>query len=309
LALDLKKIRGEVAATAADLTKPNAGGGDFEPPQEGPTRLRLVSYIETGVHTTKSAFGEKRKPRAELSFELSGPKHEPKKLDDGTLIPFRVNVKTIVGTHVKNGYIQLFNMMNTDGAAKNFVDMVLEYAWRGVVSHYKYKGRDGKDRVLAQLKDKGAFQIFDTTFSDPETGDTRKVSVPPAISTPRVFLWDYPDLDQWDSIKIEGVRDDGTSKNYIQEKIKSAENFVGSPIYNLLIEAGRADETVPAGKVEAEDDDAEGDEGEKPAGLTEPAATQAPKAPAKAAAKPKAPPKPAAKADPAPADSDPLAGL
>lgn len=260
MTIDLKKLRGEVASTGKDLTKPSAVGEGFAPPDIGPTRLRLVSYIETGVHRTVFKGAPKIKPRSELTFELSGPKHEPKVLENGDKIPFRITVKEVVGTTAKNGYIKLFNALNTDGTAKNFLDLLMDGAWRGTVSHYKFKGNDGSDRVVAQLKKDGAYQISPVSFEDPETGEVRTVAVPPPLTTPRVFLWDYPDLDQWDSLFIDGTRDDGTSKNYIQEKIKSAENFVGSPIYNLLIESGRQAETVPAAKVDKQDDDEEGAE-------------------------------------------------
>jgi hypothetical protein len=321
LAIDLSKLRQEVDATGSDLTKPSSGGGDFAPPAEGPTRLRLVSYIETGVHKTMFKGAPKVKPRSELTFELSGPKHEPRKLDDGTLIPFRITVKEVVGTTARNGYIKLFNLLNTEGKAKNFLGLLIDGAWRGNVSHYKFKSHDGSDRVVAQLKKDGAYQISPVSFEDPESGELRTVSVPPAITEPRVFLWDYPDLEQWDSLYIDGTRDDGTSKNYIQEKIKSAENFVGSPIYNLLIESGRADEAEPIQG--AADEDEEGDE--KPAAQSLETAAPAPApAPAKpAAAKPaaaaKAPAKPAAPkakpvaakpaAKPAAPEGDPLQGL
>lgn len=312
MAIDLKKLRGEVAETGKDLTKPSSGGGDFAPPAEGPTRLRLVSYIETGIHTTDFQGKPKIKPRSELVFELSGPKHEPRKLDDGTLIPHRITVKEVVGTTARNGYIKLFNLLNVDGTAKNFIDLLVEGAWRGIVTHTK-KVYGGSERTFANLKKDGVYQIQPVSFEDPETGEVRTVAVPPAITEPRVFLWDYPDLDQWDSLYIDGTRDDGTSKNYLQEKIKSAENFVGSPIYSLLIESGREAETVPAAGAAAEDEPDEEDDDKPAASLTEPAA---PEAPAKAAAKPaKAPAaagkaKPAAKPAAAPvASGDPLQGL
>lgn len=326
MALDISKLRGEVAETGKDLTKPTAIGEGFAPPAEGPTRLRLVSYIETGVHRTVFKGSPKIKPRCEVTFELSGPKHEPKVLESGEKIPFRITVKEVVGTTAKNGYIKLFNALNTDGTAKNFVDLLLDGAWRGIVSHFKFKGNDGQDRIVAQLKKDGAYQIMPVSFEDPETGEVRTVAVPPAITAPRVFLWDYADLDQWDSLFIDGTRDDGTSKNYIQEKIKSAENFVGSPIYNLLIEAGREAETVPAGKVEKDEEDGEDEGQQAPAGkppVEEPDPLEAapvtkPKAPpAKASTKATAGPakatKPAAKAAPAKpvqeAAADPLAGV
>jgi hypothetical protein len=315
MAIDLKKIRADVAEQAPDLTNPNAGGGgDFAPPAEGLTRTRLVGYVEVGVHTTKSIHGAKTKPRSWQFFELSGPKHEPKVLDNGDKLPFRIRTKEIVGTHVKNGYIKLFNQLNHDGTAKNFVDLLMDYAWLAKVSHYKFKRADGKEGVVAQLKTNQVYSFSPVTFEDPATGDMRTVAVPPALSAPMLFLWDSPDLDQWDSIKIDGARDDGSSKNYIQDEIRKAENFVGSPIYQLLIESGRKDEAIPLAADAPQDEDAPAPPGgeDKPeaSSLTEPAAKPvakpaAKKAPAKAVAAPKPEPEPLPPVD----DSDPLAGV
>lgn len=304
MALDLKKVRQEVGQTGKDLTKPSQGGGDFAPPDIGPTRLRLVAYIETGVHKTMFKGAPKIKPRAELTFELSGPKHPPKKLDDGTLIPFRITVKEVVGTTPKNGYIKLFNILNVDGDATNFVDLMMEKAWRGTVSHYTFKGQDGNDRTIAQLKKDGAYQIAPTAFEDPETGETRDVAVPPAVSEPRLFLWDNADLDQWDSLL-----------DFQKDKIRKAENFTGSPVYLALAEAGREAEFAlserGAKEAAAEEDEPEGEAEAKPgaASLTDPEPEPVAKKPGKAPAGPAKASKPAGNTKAAPKGADPLQGL
>lgn len=304
----LSKVRQELGTTGPDLTKPQQGGsgGDYAPPDVGPTRLRLVGYVETGIHTKVSAGIKKTKPRFEALFELSGPKHPPKKLDDGRLIPHRVRVKEVLSTHEKANAIKLFNLLNVDGDAKNFVDLMMVKAWRGTVSHYTFKGTGGKDRTIAQLRGKGqGYQIFPTTFEDPETGETRSVAVEPAISEPMVFLWDYADTEQWDSLD-----------KFTKETIKKAENFVGSPIYTALIEAGREADTVPAADEEteqaeaAEPDEAQAEEAAPPAPSPAPAPAPAPAKPAaKAPAKPKAAAKAPAQANPAAGSADPLQGL
>lgn len=306
-----------------DLTNPTSGGGggDYVPPAEGPTRTRLVGYIETGIHTTTSTHGEKTKPRVQLIFELSGPKHEPKVLEDGTKIAQKITVKEIKGTHVKNGYIKLFNQLNYNGTAKSYLDLLLEGGgWRATVSHYKFKKGD-KEVVIAQLKNNGAYTFASPEFEDPETGDLRKVAIPPALSDLRLFRWDKPTLAQWDSIFVKGDR------NPWQTLIRQAENFEGSPIQQLLIEAGRNDEARPLAANETAGTAEEGDEGEEgvaetqqeakpepakeaPKAAAKPAAKAAPaKAPAKAPKTAQETRKPAAKGKVATDDSDPLAGV
>src|SRR5688572_12027982 len=158
--MDLTKIKQLQAAAkeyGADLTKPTGGGGDFAVAVEGPTRLRLVSYVEVGVHTTKSGVSVKTKPRAHLTFELSGPLHPPVELEDGRKIPLRITIKEIVGTTPKNNYIKLFNLMKTDYPdATNFLDLMGK-AFTGDVSHYKFKGSNGQEVVLAQLRTKAGY--------------------------------------------------------------------------------------------------------------------------------------------------------
>lgn len=293
MALDLSKVRQEVGQTGADLTKPQQGGGDYVPPAEGPTRLRLVGYVETGVHTEGVGPARKTKPRVELTFELSGPKHEAKKLDDGTKIPQRITIREALSTHEKANLIKLFTAMNTDGKAKNFVDMLMEKAWRGTVSH----GTSKAGKVFANLRPKGGgFQISATEFEDPETGELRKVSVPPAISEPSLFLWDYADLDQWDSLR-----------DFQKDKIRKAENFEGSAIYLALAEAGRTDEYALSERGAKEAAEAEPPAEEEEA--DDPPPPPPKKAPAKAAASPAKGSKAPAKGKVATDDSDPLAGL
>jgi len=326
MAFDISKIKAlaaEAAKTGPDLNKQTAGG-DFKPPAAGQTRLRFTSYIETGVHTTRSAqWGDKTKGRAHFTFELSGPKHPPKKLEDGRLIPETISFKLATGQHKKNDYSKLFKIMAADyPGVKNFAQLLGE-AFRGEVVHRSYKKRDGSDGVAAELKNEAGFTIKGVSYEDPETGEARKVKVDEPISPIRVFLWDYADLDQWDSIFIDGTFDDGNTKNKLQEEIKVAENLGGSAIEEALTEAGREAELVPApkkdvaaGEAEGTTDASDGDaddadpEPEAPAKAPEPAQEPSKPAPKARVAKPAA--KPATARKPAPPvddDADPLQGL
>lgn len=325
MALDLTKIKqlgDEAAKTGPDLNNQSAGG-DYKPPAAGQTRLRFVGYVETGVHTTRSAqWGDKTKARAHLTFELSGPKHPPKKLDDGRLIPETISFKLAVGQNKKNDYSKLFKLMVADyPGRKNFVQLLGE-SFRGEVVHRKFKRRDGSDGVAAELKNEQGYTIKGVNYEDPESGEVRTVKVDEPISKIKAFLWDYADVDQWDSIFVDGTYDDGNTKNKLQEEIKAAENLAGSAIEAALIEAGREAELIPAVKVEggASEDEGSGDDDGPPAADPEPTEKAPAKAqkqaqePTSAPAKGKvatAPKKPVAarKSEPASDDGDPLQGL
>lgn len=274
MALNLAAQQNRIATAARDLTKAVVVG-DFAPPAAGATRLRLVGYVETGVHKKVFKGEEKFKPQVELTFELSGPKHQPRKTDSGVLIPHRIVVKESVGFTVKNGYMKLFNQLNHDGSHTNFVTMLMESSWRGSVLHREYTIGDQK-RIAAELKSRvNGYQIFAPTYEDPDTGELKQVTADPAITAPRLFLWEDPDLDQWDSLYIDGTYDNGDTKNVLQERIKRAENFVGSPIYDLLKEAGRGDELEPVVNANSSEDPPEDGE-------------EAPQSPAKAQTQAKA---------------------
>lgn len=244
----IKALAAAQAETGPDLNKQS--GGDYKPPEAGATQLRFIEYVETGVHTTGSAagkFGLKTKPRAQFGFELSGKKHTPKTLDDGRIIPHIIRFELTIGQGKKNDYSKLFKLMVQEyPGRKNFAQLLGE-PFRGRVVHRPWKTAAGDERVSADLKDGDAgFTITGVTYEDPETETVKKVTVAPAISDLRLFLWDLADTDQWDSIFIDGTFEDGNTKNKLQEKIKAAENFTGSPIYDALIEAERGDELVPA---------------------------------------------------------------
>jgi len=84
----------------------------------------------------------------------------------------------------------------------------------------------------------------------------RKVAEP--LTELKCFLWENPDAEQWASLYIEGEyaerRDDtgrivrpARSKNVIQDKIKAALNWPGSPMQRLL-------EDGALGNLDADDD-------------------------------------------------------
>ena len=119
---------------------------------------------------------------------------------------------------------------------------------------------------------------------DPNTGAPVQM---PALdaSEVKLFLWGNPTQATWDSLHIEGTKDDGKSKNWIQEDMYLAVDFAGSPLDVMLNGAG-----IPAPQ-----------DMQDPATPAAPAAPSAPAAPAAptAPAAPVAPTAPAAPVAPA----------
>lgn len=236
MALNLQNLAEALEENGVDINNVSAGG-EREIPAAGNTRLRFVGYIETGTHSTTYQGQKKTKPRCELVFELSGPKHPPVTIGEETR-PHRIVIRETIGQNEKNNYVKLFKLMNTDGKAKNFVQL-LGKAYRGVVYHDEGKGLDGKPQVFVGLRNDSGYSILPTVYEDPDTGEVREVKVDPPKSPLRALIWNLADLDQWDSLFLS------TDYNPWQEKIRRAENFVGSPVQAALLAAGRAEEAQP----------------------------------------------------------------
>lgn len=227
------------AAEQTNMNESQKGGGDYVPPAEGLCRLRFVAYIELGKHHDEKY--NKTRDKVMLTFELSGPKHEPKKMEDGTLIPHRISITETLSLNEKANFYKLFRAMNYDGTCTHIAQL-LGNEFLGTVVHNKSK--DGK-RTYANLRGDSGYTIRKPYVEDPETGEVRKIPAAPQVSETRCFLWDYADKDMWDSIFIDGEYEQETndagevtrparSKNVFQERIKSAVNFKGSPIEEIL---------------------------------------------------------------------------
>lgn len=251
MTIDFKAMAAAAAATAPDMTKASVGGGgEYTPPAAGPVRLRLVGYIETGKQTKKYAGKpDKIEDEVQLVFELSGPKHQPKVLDDGTKIAARITVKLNLSLNEKANFFKLFKRMNYKGTAKHMSELLGE-PFRGVIVHNVVGAGTDKEVTFANLRDDSGFTIAPPRYDDPETGETKEVVVAPAVSALRLFIWNAkPEYlkPMWDSLFIDGSYGEGDkakSKNVLQNAIKGAVNYVGSPIYNLL-QAGGAEPDLP----------------------------------------------------------------
>ena len=262
MSLDITKLASAIASTSSNANESKAGG-DFEytPPAAGLVRLRFVAYVEVGKYFKRGnpskRIPDKNVDEAWLTFECSGPKHEPKVLDDGTKIPHRITVKLTKSLSDKAHYFKLFKKMNLDGQATHF-SQLLGQAYLGNIRHDTWKGREGKDRVTAYLDDNERIYTIRAPRVeqvDPETGDSKiiPVGVAPAISDLRLFVWDADDSmigDLWQSLYIAKSREGDYDPNVFQKKIKTAVNFEGSPIAKFLAAKGEVADIPPATKAD-----------------------------------------------------------
>lgn len=263
MAIDYKALGAKAAAEGADQTKAVSGGGDYAPPAAGPALCRLVGYIELGKQKGTFKGAPTIKDKVRLIFELVGKRHATAEDEQ----PHRITVDETFSLNEKANYFKLFNRMNYKQDAQHMVQLVGE-GFKCEVVHDKWTDRQGKERTDAVLRNAGGYTISPPRKEDEdsETGWV-DVAVPPARSTPRVFLWNYCDLEQWGGLFIEGeyperknekgeVTAPAKSKNVLQAKVMAATNFVGSPIHTLLLANGQKLDLPNVG----EEDDREGND-------------------------------------------------
>ena len=237
----------ELAAKAAaneDQTETTTGGDyEYTPPPAGKTIGRLVEYIEVGKQPQKP-FQGKPKPDAEevwIGFELLHPKKNIREIEiEGgkqTVADFiRVRLTKKLGEKAK--FKKLFNKMQYGREDKKHIAQMLGEAF--ILEIFHNTNPDTK-RVYVNLDKDGEYGISAPFIIDPLTEERKDINVPANIRPLRLFLWDFPNKETWDSLFIDGTatrkvdgKDVEVSKNYVQEKILAATNFEGSALHQIL---------------------------------------------------------------------------
>lgn len=240
-------IQAAIAKAAAQTDQSVATkGGDYQPPKAGLSIITLIGYIEQGVHLHEIP----NKPSYEsndvtLIFELNGGANKAEEVD-GKLIAKRISVTEKLSQNEKAHYFKIFNAMNYDGQATHGAQLLGKHFLADV---FVTEGKDKKQ--YASLKGPNGYTIRAPIVikGDPLDPDNQqKVVVPAPVRAQadnKVFLWDYASQEMWDSLFIDGEyearKDEKTgkeypakSKNVLQNKIKEALNWKGSPMQKIL---------------------------------------------------------------------------
>lgn len=231
---DMKAAIAAAKSKGPDMTKTNSGGGSYELPVEGFTRLRFVGYFETGKRESEWQGKKKVNDTAELVFELSGPKHPPRE-HEGTKYPLRATQRVKLSMNEKSNFVKLFTAMNYEKKATHIAELLGE-AFVAEIKHNTVK-INGNDVTFVNLEN-----IRKPFGVDPESGDEYRIKVDPPLTEQKLFLWDFADAAMWDSLFIEGeyeekknekgeVTSPAKSKNVIQNKIRTALNWKANPVY------------------------------------------------------------------------------
>lgn len=174
---------------------------------------RFMEYIELGkkipMHMGKPT-GKPAVMNVRLGFIVYTPDGSIKRIN-----PFPMSVSSFEKAKFK----QVFDKMNYDGTLKHMAQR-LGQAFMFEVEQYTSKaGKTSNTIDFLSLRTLPKF--------DPQTGAPVEL---PALdeSGLRLFLFDSPTKETWDSLYIE-------KNNFIQEDILSAVNFEGSALQQMLM--------------------------------------------------------------------------
>ena len=211
---------------AADMNEVVNGGGGVEI-IEGNHLCRLTQYIELGTHADEFE-GQKKAPAPKflLGFtihQIDRSSGQPKFLDPVMHRTSRLSMSQ----NEKATAHKLFKRLNYKGTAKNFAELLGTLFMITFKKEKLTKGKNaGKEVVRAQWLEIQA-------AVDPMSG--QPYNVPDLVEDHlKLFIFDMPTKEGWDSLYIDGKKDDGGSKNWLQDTIVGAQNYPGSKLEALV---------------------------------------------------------------------------
>lgn len=239
----------ELAAMAAeteDQTEVVTTSFDNDPPPAGVTVGRFIEYIELGKHDGGQYQG-KPKPDAEyvrISFELLHPNkniHEYEHEGEKKVRADRVSIRIAKKLSDKAKFKKLFNAMTYGRDSIKHMAQMLGEAFIITIYHNIVE-KEGVKKTYVNIDNDGVYGVKAPFVEDPLEGTKKDVPVREPISPLRLFLFQNPTKETWDSLFIDGTREvkkDGgevehVSKNWLQESILSAKNFKGSALEALI---------------------------------------------------------------------------
>jgi hypothetical protein len=216
-----------------------AAKGGIEPPAPGKAQLRFVGYVELGKQVETYQGQVRERGKVQLVFELvNRKKHPPIETEDGSF-PRRLKIELTESLSERATLFQLRRQMDPTDSVSHIAQMIGD-GFLGKVFHHEFQAQ-GRDVVAARLKPKGGAYTIEPAVEEDDEGNVTALELPEALSEPHLFFWDTPTLEQWDSLYIEGEYEKGRSKNVIQQTLRRATNWEGSPAY-LMLEADGRDE-------------------------------------------------------------------
>lgn len=236
------------AAEAGEDQSEVTAGGDFvyELPVEGVTVGRMIEYIELGKQPQKPYQG-KAKPPCEvirITMELLSPAKNIKEIEvngEKMLVAEYITLQMAKKLGEKARFKKLYNKLVYGRPIKHLARLLGD-AFVITIVHNTVKKEGQPDKKYANIEKDGEWLIGAPFALDAITGAKTAYNIPANMHPLKIFLWDNPTKETWDSLFIDGTREqknaDGTitqvSKNWLQEMILSATDYQGSKLQLLL---------------------------------------------------------------------------
>lgn len=291
MSFDLNAVISQAAAESVNLSEASKGGG-ATPPNAGTCIATVVGYVELGRRVKKGYKGapDKKVRKGRFILELAGGTnpHTMSEGDNPVKIAKRINVNVWLPEpgkqpSAKSGLYLFMSAVNyeKDPAIKIPAQLIGKHV-KVIVSVEEFTNEAGE--VIKYGSIGGAQDGFKisapridlTDEAGMPTGEFKVIPAPERVSDLRCFLWDYPSMEMWDSLFIDGEYEakpaengkaavPAKSKNVIQEEVMQALDWEGSPMQTLLASKGIdlnvddiASADAPAGSSSAAVDPLEG---------------------------------------------------
>lgn len=218
---EMQALAAKAAETSEDMSKSEGGGGGARLLPAGHCFARLVQYVDLGSQPQEfNGTSKGNSPEFRLGFAVYGEGYQN---EDGT--PYIIRTfDTAMKRFDKATGFKLFKALNWKGTATSFPQLIGE-AFLLKIKHVENKTTK---KVASRIDLDGFLPPLDPVTKQP-------YPIPEARPEDLLlFLWDHPMKSEWDKLHIDGTKDDGTSKNFVQEKILGAVNFAGSPLEQML---------------------------------------------------------------------------
>lgn len=216
----------EAEVISQDMTQVQTAPS-IEPIPEGVHPMQFIKYIEFGKHhPTNKGEVETSKPsrlefKATFAVWCDGFDKPARFIDTGY---FRL----AVSTNEKAKAFKMFKSMNHMKDCRTFPSL-LGRSFMGKVTHTQVPGINGAaPKIYSNLVTDSFSALVDPitkiAYAVPELPD----------NVWGMFLWNAPTIEDWNALYIEGVTEDGKSKNRTQDAILTAVDYPGSPLAALL---------------------------------------------------------------------------
>lgn len=239
------------------------GGGERRVLPEGFAFARLVEYVEFGEHIAE--FEGKPKPPAmkfRMAFALWGDTN-PGAAEPATERPDDLFHYFDKDGNAKPSVLRTFDMYlgNNEKARTKLAFDKMNYDNKAVKSFGQFLGDAFLIPIVRKPITKGANKgkfrndINWANIMAPRDPISRQPYPVPEMPMDllRYFFFDNPTPETWEALKIEGTKDDGTSKDFIRDDIKKAVNFEGSALHIMLGGVTSAATALPVPDLAAQD--------------------------------------------------------